>query len=253
MFFIGGGTLLHHAVHYSQSIGLGIGGVCCPSGESAGRALRNFGIQVIESDDPSTDLAKLFASVNVQTVFSINNEHLLGDTLLSSGPAFFNIHNGLVQKYRGRSEVCIFAALCKNEEEYGVTLHQILPGRRVDCGAVVAQMAFDVLPQDSFCDVMGESLKRCRQIFERNVSRIAQGRFQATEVQVAARSYSYGDLAGLYAQAAPEVQRRAAGFGEYRPYFPRLQRLVAPRERLTAQSHGKGTPQRKPAIVKGRK
>jgi len=239
MFFIGGGTLLHHAVHYSQSIGLDIRGVCCPAGETAGRALRQFGLRVIESNDPNTELPKVFASMRAQTVFSINNEHLLGDRLLASGAEFFNIHNGLVQRYRGRSEVCVFAALCRDEEEYGVTLHRMLPGQRVDTGPVVDQMIFDVMARDGFAAVMDQSLRLCRLVFERNVRRVAEGCFRSMDIEAAPVAFKYGDLAELYANASPANKRRAAQLDEYRPYFPRLARLVASRNRPLAKSRGK--------------
>ena len=226
MFFIGGGSLVQHAIHFAQSIGLEVRGLCCPPGDPAGRGLRKTGLRVIESAAPGAAVAKSLAALNGAPVFSINNKHLLDDQLLSSGASFFNVHNGLIQKYRGLSEVCVFAALCRNEEEYGVTLHRILPGQGVDSGSVVDQIEFDVMADDGFADVMDQSLQACRQIFEKNVRRIVQGEFESRVVRTAPKSFRYGDLAALYARADTDARKRAAALGAYRPYFPRLQALV---------------------------
>lgn len=226
MIFVGSGALLHHAVDYAQSVGLDVRAVYCPSGEHLPKTLHKSGVRIVESGDPNADLARMLKSAKSETVLSINNRHLFDDKLLVSNASFFNIHNGLVQRYRGAGEACVFAALCRDEEEYGATLHRILPGQRVDCGPVLEQRVFDILPQDGFGDVMDQALRCCRQLFERNVLAIAQGTFQSTTVEVAASAITYGRLAGLYAAAGADLRKRAARLGKYRPYFPRLHSLV---------------------------
>lgn len=226
MIFVGSGALLHHAVNYAQSVGLDVRVVYHPKGEYLPKTLHRSGVRMVEGDDPNADLARMLRSAKGETVVSINNRHLFGEELLASQASFFNIHNGLIQRYRGAAEACVFAALCRDEEEYGVTLHQILPGQRVDSGPVIEQLVFDVLPQDGFSDVMDESLRLCRRIFERNILRISRDASQSTTVEVAATAITYGRLAGLYTAAGSDAQKRAARLGRYRSYFPRLHSLV---------------------------
>ncbi|PPU13561.1 hypothetical protein XarjCFBP1022_00140 [Xanthomonas arboricola] len=237
MIFVGSGALLRHAVYYAQSVGLEVRAVSCPPGEHLPGALHQSGIKIVQNGNPDADLARVLKFAKGETVVSINNRHLFSDKLLASDASFFNIHNGLVQRYRGAAEACVFAALCRDEEEYGVTLHRILPGQRVDCGPVVEQRVFDILPQDGFGEVMDLALRCCRQIFERNVLALAQGAFQSRAVEVAATAVSYDQLAKLYAAAGADVRRRAARLGKYRPYFPRLHSLVATTAKPTRGYH----------------
>jgi hypothetical protein len=128
--FLGGGALLHQAADYSLRAGLRVGFVCCPRGDSAIPKLRARGLTVVESDDPNEDLPPLIGARGHAVAFSINNRRIIKDELLAGGIRFFNIHNGLVQDYRGIAEVCIFAALCAGDARYGVTLQR--PDRGAD-------------------------------------------------------------------------------------------------------------------------
>ena len=97
------------------------------------------------------------------------NRFLLSDALLEAGPLFYNINNGLVQHYRGLTEICAIAALCRGESHYGATLHRLLPGQKVDTGPVVAQDAFTVGSEDDFPSVFGRGLESCKRLFEQHV------------------------------------------------------------------------------------
>lgn len=226
MYFLGSGALLHRAVNFTLNAGLAVSGACCPPGDGAVAAVRRLGVSVLESDDPNADLPRYLDLGWAGTVFSINNRHILGAELLGAGARFFNIHAGLVQKYRGIGEICMFAALCRGEDRYGVTLHEVLSGQRVDCGPVVAQIDFPVLPQDGFASVLERSLDACQKIFEARLEDIAVNRQRSTVVATAERSLSYRDVAALCRAADPARLRIAADLGRYAGLFPRLAALL---------------------------
>jgi methionyl-tRNA formyltransferase len=229
MYFVGAGALLHHAVDYSLSVGLTVAGICCPIGDSAAAKLRARGLSVVESADPNEHLPQLLDSRRAGAVFSINNRHIVQDDLLGGCLKFFNIHNGLVQDYRGIAEVCIFAAVCAGDSRYGVTLQQLLPGCKVDAGPVVAQLEFPIGSHDRFCDVLQRSLESCRSLFESQVRAIASNRFETRVVNTSQVALRYEDIAPLAAGADPTRLARAQDLGRYRGLLPRLASLIESR------------------------
>lgn len=233
MFFVGSGSLVSQAVAHALSLGLDVDGVFCPVGDSSIARLRRDAVTFVETDDPNRDLPAALRAHDRPDVFSINNGFMLNDALLSSDANFFNIHNGLVQRYRGIAEICIFAALCAGEDEYGVTLHRLLPGQKVDSGPVIAQLRFPIETGDGFDRVMTKSLKTCQGIFERNVRSIVEDKFDGSPVDVAARSFSYRDVASVVATADDARLSRACRLGAYKAFFPRLSAAIetfAPRQ-----------------------
>jgi methionyl-tRNA formyltransferase len=226
MYFIGSGALLSRVVNYSLTAGLKIDGICCPPGDSAIPGLRNRAMAVLESTDPNTDFAPLLAQVADGIIFSINNRCIIADALLRSRAKFFNIHNGLIQRYRGIAEVCIFAALCRGDDRYGVTLQQLLPNQRVDCGPVVAQIEFPIGPKDSFADVLQRSLAACQRIFEANVGRILRDSYPSAMLEPAQAALAYKDVASLSGAADHNRLARAADLGRYTGFFPELKAVI---------------------------
>jgi hypothetical protein len=226
MYFVGGGALLHHAADYSLSAGLPVAGICCPSGDAATPKLRARGLSVMESADPNMDLPRLIGPRSDGIVFSINNRQIIKDELLAGGVRFFNIHNGLVQDYRGIAEVCIFAALCAGNARYGATLQRLLPRHKVDSGPVVAQIEFPIGPRDRFCDVLQRSLEACRDLFESQVRDIASNRFETRVVGTAKAALRYEDVASLCTGADPVRLAQARDLGRYRGFLPRLASLI---------------------------
>jgi len=89
MIFIGGGALLGQAVDYALSAGMMVDLACVPVGDSSIPKLRRKGVAVIETHDPNVEQSKLVTACSDNVAFSINNAHILGDDLLSSGISFF--------------------------------------------------------------------------------------------------------------------------------------------------------------------
>lgn len=72
----------------------------------------------------------------------------------------FNLHGSLLPKYRGRVPTN-WAVLC-GETETGVTLHEML--KRADAGAIVAQRAVPIGPDDRAIDVMMRQVEAARDL-----------------------------------------------------------------------------------------
>lgn len=228
MYFIGSGALLHHAVDFALGRGHRVDGVCCAPQDGIGKRLAKRGVEVLPSTAPNEDLLPLLAGRRDTLVFSINNAWLLSDTLLACGPRFFNIHNGLVQRYRGLAEVCIVAALCHGQSRYGATLHELLPGQKVDTGPVVAQLEAPIGPDDGFAEVLRQSMTTCQQLFERHLDDILHHRINPAPVPMEGQAYSYRNLPALLAACQdPQRLARAARLGPYAGFFPRLHAALA--------------------------
>lgn len=228
MFFIGSGALLHQAVDFALREGHAVGGVFCPPGDAAGKRLERRGVRLLPGERPDDELPALLAGATDQVVFSINNAHLLSDRLLRCGPRFFNIHNGLVQRYRGLAEVCIVAAICRGEQRYGATLHELLPEQKVDAGPVVAQLDAELGADDGFADVLRHSLATCQRVFELNLAAIAAGQAQARPVAMEGSAFTYRSLPAIIAACEdPQRLRRASQLGPYAGFFPKLHAALA--------------------------
>lgn len=226
MLFVGNGALLARAVSYSIRAGVAVDLVCCGQGDPSIPKFRVGGVPVMETNDPNTDLLPLLGECSDGVAFSINSKRILQDELLNAGVSFFNIHNGLVQKYRGLVEVCIFAALCKGERRYGVTLHRMLPGQEVDSGPVIEQLEFDIGDNEGFSDVLERSMDACQRIFERNVVRILSNSYTEEKVETTESVYSYRDIPRLCADAGSARLARVSKLGRYGDYFPKFRSMV---------------------------
>lgn len=226
MIFVGGGALLTQAVSFARKLELNIDLVCCPVGDSSIPRLKMLGVAILEAENPNIDLLPILDDLEGDVAFSINNKYILSDALLSSGVNFFNVHNGLIQRYRGAAEVCIFAALCRGEQRYGVTLHKLLPCQNVDSGPVVAQLEFDIAPDDVFSKVLTKSLAACQKIFELNVENVTAGTYTANNVELFDSAYSYKDLPRICVEADPLGFAKASNLGLYTAFFPKLKALI---------------------------
>jgi len=226
MIFVGNGALLTQAVNYAFKIGIDIDLVCCTLGDSAIPRLKKIDIPILETTNPNVDLLPLLKNHRGNTAFSINNKYILDDELLSTGVNFFNIHGGLVQKYRGIAEICVLAALCKGENKYGVTLHKILQGQEVDSGPVVAQIEFDISSEDTFPVVLKKTLCACQKIFERNIENVISGNYKTINADLFGTAYAYNDVPKICSEADAEAFAKASNLGPYTGFFPKLKALI---------------------------
>lgn len=218
---------MSRAVHHTLAAGLEIKLVCCPCADPALPRLRRAGVPILETNNPNRDLSHYIKEQKGIKVFSINNKYVLDDHLLGLDAHFFNMHNGLTQSYRGIAEICVFAAICCGEEQYGATLHKLLPMQRIDAGPIVAQLAFKIEQYDDFYAVMKQSLDRCEKIFEDNVKIIVANNCEMIPVERLGGIYSYNDIPKLCREARAENLVRASELGAYKTLFPKLNEIVA--------------------------
>jgi len=86
-------------------------------------------------------------------IFSFYYRHMLPAALLALAPrGAYNLHGSLLPKYRGR--VPANWAVLHGESETGVTLHEMVA--KPDAGAIVAQVAVPILPDDTAYQVFGK-------------------------------------------------------------------------------------------------
>lgn len=220
MYFIGSGSLLIRAVTYAVKKGIGVKEVFVPDRDSYNRLVKlEVNAKILEN--PAYDLKTALAGKDSSIIFSINNELLISNEILTLDHKFFNIHNGLVQKYRGIAEICILAAIKNKETNYGVTLHQILPNQRVDSGPVVDQIIFDIKDL-SFEGIIKQSFNELVNIFELNIDTIINDQFSLNEVALSSKSYSYSDLNELCINFSGAEIKKIFNLGSLSMFFPKL-------------------------------
>ncbi|GAB3460753.1 formyltransferase [Massilia terrae] len=84
-------------------------------------------------------------------IFSFYYRHMLPAELLEIAPAY-NMHGSLLPKFRGRAPVNW--AVLHGATEIGATLHEMTV--KPDAGAIIAQTAVPILPDDTAHDVFGK-------------------------------------------------------------------------------------------------
>jgi len=111
-------------------------------------------IPFVTPDDPKSPA--LYAQVQAaqpDLIFSFYYRHMLPVALLGLAKyGAYNMHGSLLPKYRGR--VPINWAVLHGETETGATLHEM--AAKPDAGAIVAQTAVPILPDDTAHEVFGK-------------------------------------------------------------------------------------------------
>lgn len=224
MIFIGSGFLVFQAVEHSLKQGIDVGLVLCPENDSAIPKLKKLGIKFEIVKNPNTYLMPFLKNQEGRFIFSINNKFILNDDLLKTKNFFFNIHNGLIQKYRGISEICVLAALHNRENFYGATLHRLLPKHSVDSGPIISQLEFEIKSTDDFMVVMKHSLKVCDEIFKKNLLNIIQIKSEDIYVPISEKIYTYSSLEDILSNYELENLKKLLSSSVF---FPKLNSIVA--------------------------
>ena len=122
--------------------------------DSVAATAADYGLPVITPDDANDDAT--YAAVQAcgpQWLFSFYFRQMLANRLLASAPGgAYNLHGSLLPRYRGR--VPINWAVLHGETETGATLHVMQ--EKPDRGAIVAQQAVPILPDDTAGEVFGK-------------------------------------------------------------------------------------------------
>ena len=120
----------------------------------------------------------------------------------------------------------MLASICNEEDEYGVTLHRILPLQKVDSGPVVKQLKCKLEEPDKFSDIMYKSLSLSKTIFQTSLEEIMSDKISSYTVEITGQSYKYSDVPAILRNANPKYAEKACDMGSYAPFFPKLSGLI---------------------------
>jgi methionyl-tRNA formyltransferase len=110
------------------------------------------GIPFVTPDDPkSPELLAQIQAVKPDLMFSFYYRHMLPQAILDLAPAY-NMHGSLLPEYRGRAPTNW--AVLHGAKETGASLHEMTI--KPDAGAIVAQQAVPILPDDTAFEVFGK-------------------------------------------------------------------------------------------------
>lgn len=221
MHFIGSGSLLMRAIKFALKKNFEVKKVFCSPNDSIIKFLKRNNIPYSEIKPYKEYLYDEFKKLESSVVFSINNKFILHDNLLNLNHRFFNIHNGLIQKYRGVAELCILAAVINNEKEYGVTLHEILPGESIDSGPVVDQIKFNI-SDINFESLIITSYEVLEKIFEKNLESILRNSYTSQYVETSNLVYTYRYIDTILSNLNNDEIRKYSNLGKASIFFPKL-------------------------------
>ena len=106
---------------------------------------------VTPANAKSPELLAQVQAARPDFLFSFYYRHMLPAELLAVAPAF-NMHGSLLPQFRGRAPVNW--AVLHGASETGATLHEMTV--KPDAGAIVAQTAVPILPDDTAHEVFGK-------------------------------------------------------------------------------------------------
>ena len=222
MILIGDGALLERALKYCIKKDISVELVIAKNNLSIEKITTKRDITFMQSQALNDTLHKILVNRAPTNVFSINNNQIISNDCLSLNHSFFNIHNGLVQKYRGIGEVCVFAAICNQEKIYGATLQKLLPYFPPDSGPIVSSNHFLVGSEANFYSLFKTSLLHCQNLFEENVESILNKSYEVHDVKILGKLYSFKDIAELVVNTDESVIRKAMALGSFEYFLPKL-------------------------------
>jgi methionyl-tRNA formyltransferase len=151
-------------------------------------------------------------SMQPDLIFSFYYRHMLDTALLDTARlGAYNMHGSLLPKYRGRAPVNW--AVIRGERETGATLHRMVA--KPDAGAMVAQQAVPILPDDTAAEVFDKVTAAAEVILHAALPSLINGSARETELDLSAGSYFGGRTpeAGRidWRQSAPEIHNLIRG------------------------------------------
>ncbi|MFO1402230.1 MAG: formyltransferase [Steroidobacteraceae bacterium] len=119
--------------------------------DSVARHARWHALPVIQPEDANApEVLAAVRAARPDFLFSFYYRQMLGPELLAVAPrGAYNLHGSLLPQYRGR--VPVNWAVLKGERRTGATLHVM--AAKPDAGAIVAQQAVPILPDDTAVEV----------------------------------------------------------------------------------------------------
>ncbi len=139
--------------------------------ESVSALCREEGIAfTTPADANSPELLAQVKAARPDLMFSFYYRHMLPAALLAVAPAF-NMHGSLLPQFRGRAPVNW--AVLHGAQETGATLHEMTV--KPDAGAIVAQSAVPILPDDTAFEVFGKVTVAAEQALWRVLPQLLDG------------------------------------------------------------------------------
>lgn len=224
---IGDGALLERALKYCIRKDISVELIIAKNNLSVKNIATKKELTFIQSRALNDTLHENLVNLAPTNVFSINNDQIISNDCLSLNHSFFNIHNGLVQNYRGIGEVCVFAAICNQERIYGATLQKLLPYFPPDTGPIVASSHFLVNSETDFYSLFKISLLNCQKLFEENVESILNNSYESHDEKILGRLYSFKDIVELVVNTDESVIRKAMALGSFEFFLPRLKTHIS--------------------------
>lgn len=122
--------------------------------DSVTKLCQEHGIACITPDDvKSPALFEQIKALDIDCIFSFYYRYMIPPSILSlAKDGAYNMHGSLLPKYRGR--VPVNWAVLHGETQTGVTLHEMT--EKPDAGAIVAQTAVPILPDETAHDVFNK-------------------------------------------------------------------------------------------------
>ena len=158
--------------------------------ESVAALCEEKGIRCITPANPDTpELHDTISAIAPDFIFSFYYRHMLPMSLLNlARRGAYNLHGSLLPKYRGR--VPVNWAVLHGETETGATLHEM--AAKPDAGAIIAQTAVPILPDDTAFEVFGKLTVAAEQTLWQALPGLISGKFAPLANDLSAGSYFGG-------------------------------------------------------------
>ena len=147
-------------------------------------------IPTITPDNPNApEVVEQIRSLNPEFIFSFYYRHMLKRELLEiPRKGALNMHGSLLPKYRGR--VPVNWAIIHGETETGATLHYMT--EKPDNGAIVAQQAVPILPDDTALQVFQKVTVAAEIALNSCIGDLLAGKAQAVQQDLSKGAYFGG-------------------------------------------------------------
>lgn len=142
--------------------------------ESVADLCAEHGIKRVAPDNPnSPDFVSELKAYTPEFIFSFYYRNMLCEEILNIPTrGAYNLHGSLLPKYRGR--VPVNWAVLHGESETGATLHEMTV--KPDAGAIIAQIAVPILPDDTAFEVFGKLTVASEQVLATALPGILNGK-----------------------------------------------------------------------------
>ena len=145
------------------------------------------GIETITPEDPNTpEIVERIHNCHPDYIFSFYYRKMLNKEILAiANKGAYNLHGSLLPKYRGR--VPINWAVLHGEQQTGVSLHQMV--LKPDAGALIAQEAVAILPNDTAHDVFQKAVCASERLLLAVMPQLLSGTMHSTALDLSKGSY----------------------------------------------------------------